>query len=98
MAHFVPDLLQRAEVEPRDRVLDLACGTGIVASGVARRLPGDVSVTGVDLNPGMLAVARSLAASEGLDVTFEQGDARRVALSGRFLRRRDLPASAPVFS
>jgi ubiquinone/menaquinone biosynthesis C-methylase UbiE len=51
-------LLPHAAVRPGERVLDLACGTGIVA----RRLPalvGDTGrVVGVDINPGMLVVAR----------------------------------------
>ena len=53
--------------------LDVACGTGVVA----RRLTGaGVRMTGVDLNPGMLAVARSLEPA----VTWVEGDAQALAL------------------
>jgi ubiquinone/menaquinone biosynthesis C-methylase UbiE len=46
---------------PRDRVLDIACGTGILAR-VARERIGDAGhVVGTDISPDMLAVARAVA-------------------------------------
>ena len=46
---------------PRDRVLDVACGTGILAR-VARERIGDAGhVVGTDISPDMLAVARAVA-------------------------------------
>lgn len=68
-------LLDRLEVKPGQRVLDLACGTGIVARHAARRVGPDGEVTGVDVNPGMLAVAREAAASEGASLRFQQASA-----------------------
>jgi ubiquinone/menaquinone biosynthesis C-methylase UbiE len=44
-----------------ERVIDIACGTGIVARVAAARVGPSGSVAGVDLNPGMLDVARSVA-------------------------------------
>lgn len=44
-----------------DHVLDVACGTGIVARAAAERVGPTGAVVGVDLNPGMLAIARSIA-------------------------------------
>lgn len=41
------------------RVLDTACGTGIVARLVADRLPGTGRIAGTDLNPAMVAVAEA---------------------------------------
>lgn len=49
-----------AGIVPGCRVLDVACGTGIVARTVAARVGGQGSIVGVDLNDGMLAVARSV--------------------------------------
>jgi ubiquinone/menaquinone biosynthesis C-methylase UbiE len=69
------DLLDRLQVRPGQRVLDLACGTGIVARHAARRVGSDGEVTGVDVNPGMLAVAREAAAREGATVRFEHASA-----------------------
>jgi SAM-dependent methyltransferase len=60
LAHALVDL---AEVRPEQRVLDVACGTGIVASVAAERVGAEGLVAGVDINPGMLAVARSTPAS-----------------------------------
>lgn len=54
-----PDtLLDTAGLSPGDDVLDVGCGTGTLARTASRRLDGAGSVTGVDINEGMLAVAR----------------------------------------
>ena len=51
-------LVEAAGVGAGDRVVDVACGTGVAALCAARAVsPGGV-VTGIDLNPGMIAVAR----------------------------------------
>lgn len=52
-------------------VLDVACGTGVVARAVADRLAGGGRVVGVDLNPSMLAVAARLRP----DIDWREGDA-----------------------
>ncbi|MCA9878610.1 MAG: methyltransferase domain-containing protein [Thermomicrobiales bacterium] len=61
---------------PQARVLDVGCGTGIVARTVAARLRGQGAVTGLDLNPAMLAVARQAADAAGMAITWVQGDAQ----------------------
>jgi ubiquinone/menaquinone biosynthesis C-methylase UbiE len=68
--HWVEPVLRGGAVEAGDRVLDAACGTGVVARAAADRVAPDGSVTGVDLNPAMLAVARRVA--PGID--WQQGD------------------------
>lgn len=45
-----------------DRVVDVACGTGVVAIAAARRVGPTGRVIGVDLNPGMLVMARAQSA------------------------------------
>src|SRR5262249_60545343 len=47
-----------------DRVVDVACGTGIVARIAAARVGPSGVVVGVDLNPGMLNVARSVSLTD----------------------------------
>ena len=50
------DLIARAALRPDERVLDAACGTGIVARLAAAYVGVTGHGVGVDLNPGMLAV------------------------------------------
>jgi ubiquinone/menaquinone biosynthesis C-methylase UbiE len=69
------ELVASAGLRPGDRVLDVACGTGIVARRAARQLGGRGRVVGLDINPGMLAVARAAAAAEGLEVEWQEGNA-----------------------
>jgi SAM-dependent methyltransferase len=71
---FVADLLERAAPQPGARVLDLACGTGIVARRVAPLIMPGGSVDALDLNAAMLAVARDAARREGVACVFQQGD------------------------
>lgn len=61
---------------PQARVLDIACGTGILARTVAARLHGQGQITGLDLNPGMLQVAQRVTAAAGLEIDWVQGDAQ----------------------
>lgn len=63
---FVPALFEpwanvvaeAAEISPGDSVLDVACGTGVLACAVAKRVEPGGSVTGLDPNDDMLKVAR----------------------------------------
>jgi ubiquinone/menaquinone biosynthesis C-methylase UbiE len=50
-------LLGEARIDPGERVLDVACGTGAAIGVLLESEPGQ-SVTGVDLSPGMLDAAR----------------------------------------
>ena len=72
-AHIAARVLDVAQPQPGDRVLDAACGTGVVARRVAAILGARGRVVGLDLNPAMLAVARSAAAREGLTIDWREG-------------------------
>lgn len=67
--------LEQVVLRPSDRVLDVACGTGIVARLVAARVPAPSQVVGVDLNAGMVATAQRLGVEAGLSIVWKQGDA-----------------------
>lgn len=54
-------VLDAARVEPGQRVLDVACGTGVLAREARARVGDAGFVAGVDPGPGMLAVAEELA-------------------------------------
>jgi ubiquinone/menaquinone biosynthesis C-methylase UbiE len=66
------ELVKFAAVEHGQRVLDVACGTGVVAVTAARR---GARVCGLDLSPVLIARARKNAGIAGVDVEFEEGDA-----------------------
>ena len=72
-AKWAEDLLDRAQPRAGEAVLDIACGTGIVARLAAKRMGRGV-VTGLDLNAAMLAVARR-APTEGAAIIWIEGSA-----------------------
>ena len=67
--------LQHVPPRAGDRVLDIACGTGIVARLAAPLVGAQGSVTGVDLNANMIEVARRKSAEAGTVVDWRQGEA-----------------------
>ncbi len=68
-----PILLDRAGVAPGHRVLDVGCGTGIVARAAAERVEPGGSVVGLDPNPGMLAVAAASATGAAAGIEWREG-------------------------
>ncbi len=56
---WAPQLVAAAALRPGMRVVDVACGTGVLAIEAAKATSPGGAVAGVDLNQGMLAVARS---------------------------------------
>ncbi len=85
--HFVPaigaplgaDLVETAQIRAGERVLDVACGTGVIARLAAQRAGANGTVAGLDLNPGMLTVARS-ATPSGMTIEWHEGSAEEMPL------------------
>ena len=68
-SEWAPRMADAAAVGPGDTVVDVACGTGVAARELKRRVGPGGSVTGLDRNDGMLAVARRKAP----DITWREG-------------------------
>jgi D-alanine-D-alanine ligase len=68
-------LIQAVGLEPNDRILDLCCGQGRHSMELARR--GFRHVTGVDRSRYLIRLARKRARNSSLDVSFQEGDARK---------------------
>ncbi len=69
-------LIDRADVEPGMRVLDVGCGTGVVARECLHRAGAEGAVIGLDISREMLAVAHRVAPRVG----WVQGDAGMLPL------------------
>ena len=90
-AFFVPALfgqwpgrvLDTAQLTAGDDVLDVGCGTGILACAAARRLNDSGSVTGIDINDGMLTIARKTSEP----VTWQRGPAEHMPFPDRSFDR-----------
>lgn len=78
LAETLGVVVDLAPADPEARWVDVACGPGLVARGMASRVD---SVRGFDLTPAMVEKARSEAAAAGVDnVSFEVGDATALDL------------------
>jgi 2-polyprenyl-3-methyl-5-hydroxy-6-metoxy-1,4-benzoquinol methylase len=64
--------INRLNLKPGMKVLDVACGTGNLALPAAR---AGAEVTGVDIAPNLVEQARENAKREGLNAKFDEGDA-----------------------
>lgn len=78
------DLVGRMGIRSTDRVLDVACGTGIVARLAARAAEGPASVAGLDPNAAMLAVARTVTPTSGAIEWYEAPAERMPLPDGSF--------------
>jgi ubiquinone/menaquinone biosynthesis C-methylase UbiE len=74
-ARWAPVLIGHAAPRPGERVLDVACGTGIIARSVAPAVGAEGRVVGLDISPAMLSVARALPAPAGAEIEWVEGDA-----------------------
>lgn len=80
-AAWAPLVVALGDPRSGERVLDVACGTGVVTRLVARQVGRTGKVVGLDLNPGMLAVAAATAASEpptSASITWQEASATRM--------------------
>lgn len=82
-AAWAPLVVALADPRPGERVLDIACGTGLVSRLAAERVGRGGHVVGLDLNPGMLAVAASVASNDpatSAPITWQEASAEKMPL------------------
>ena len=77
---MVRTLIEEAELCPGEVVLEVGCGSGVLARWLARRTAGRNHITGVDINPYLLREAKALARQEGLKGAIEFRDGNAEAL------------------
>ena len=78
MGPWAPGLVAVAALQPGERVLDVACGTGVVTRLAAPAVGPTGQVAGLDINAAMLAVARSLPPPPGASIRWVEGNAAAV--------------------
>jgi ubiquinone/menaquinone biosynthesis C-methylase UbiE len=78
-APLATDLIHLAALHPGERVLDIACGTGVVARLASQQVGATGTVAGLDINPGMLGVARS-ATPPGMAIEWHEASAEAMPI------------------
>jgi len=79
MEEWAPRVAEAADVRPRHQVLDVACGTGVLARAAASRAGPSGAVAGLDLDRSMLAVAARLSPT----LWWHQGTAHALPFADR---------------
>jgi ubiquinone/menaquinone biosynthesis C-methylase UbiE len=79
-------LLDRANLQPGFRILDIGCGTGTLAVNIKRTNPA-VEVVGIDPDPKALARAQNKAARAATNISFDQGFANKLPYPDRSFDR-----------
>jgi ubiquinone/menaquinone biosynthesis C-methylase UbiE len=77
VGQFAPKVADAARVVKGERVLDVACGTGVLAREILKRVGPSGRVAGIDTAQGMIAVAQEIAP----DVEWRQGKAESLPFS-----------------
>ncbi|HEY0367107.1 MAG TPA: class I SAM-dependent methyltransferase [Pyrinomonadaceae bacterium] len=70
------EFINRLDLKPGMKVLDVACGTGNLALPAAKT---GATVTGVDIAPNLVEQARENAKAAGLNAKFDEGDAEALS-------------------
>ena len=94
LVYSTPLLLERAAPRAGERVLDVACRTGIAARMAAPMVEPTGEITGVDSSPNMLSVARRSSGNE--DLEWIEGPAENLPFNDRSFDLVSMPARARI--
>jgi SAM-dependent methyltransferase len=78
---FAKGLLEFATLQAGEHVLDVACGTGVVARLAWPQVAPSGRVVGLDVNAAMLDIARSASAGEQAPIEWQEGDVASMPLA-----------------
>lgn len=70
--HGAIEFVDRLDLKHGEKLLDVACGTGNTALPAAHK---GAIVTGIDIAPNLIEQAKARAAADGVNISFEEGDA-----------------------
>ena len=70
--NFKPRLVKKAGIQKNSRVLDLGCGTATLTILLKKSQP-DAEVTGIDVDPTVLEIAKEKATKTGVDISLDLG-------------------------
>jgi len=79
-------LIEQAQIQPGQRVMDLGCGTGTLAI-MAKRAQPQADIFGLDADPEMLKVAKAKKDQEKLEVKFDVGFTNNLPYPDEFFDR-----------
>jgi len=77
---FKPKLVELSKIQKDSKVLDLGCGTATLTILVKKNYPL-AEVSGIDIDPGVLAIAREKAAEANVKIAFDLGTAFKLPYS-----------------
>ncbi|MBI4928573.1 MAG: methyltransferase domain-containing protein [Anaerolineae bacterium] len=76
IGEWVPRMLALVDLQPGEKVLDVACGTGVITRAAAEAVGTGGAVTGIDISPDMLSLARKLTDGRFPSVDWHECDAQ----------------------
>src|SRR5262245_39924258 len=75
------ELLQVADLQPGEHVLDVACGTGAITRMASELIGADGTVIGVDIAPDMIHVAKQVPLPDGAPIKWRIANAATLPMA-----------------
>ena len=83
---FKPELVKQARIQENSRVLDLGCGTATLTILTKKSQP-EAEVTGIDIDPTVLEIAKEKAVRAGVDISLDLGTAFKLPYPDNYFDR-----------